>query len=297
MIKFIVIAIAVIVFIMSPCLRYTIFHPVLVCVNAVKDLYRFFRYKKYNEFKDFGRMTMYIANDSQPFGSGKTLNLVRYVRNVYRHFNGKKVWDSKSKSFVPQVVKIYSNIKLIGIPYIPLTSEQQIIEASELESDYIVQLFVLDEMGSQWNNRNWKNNLTEDLLNSILQQRKSKIAIIGTVQDYSLFDATLRKLTTNVYECSKLWRFLTLREFYAKDIERAQNNTELIICRSKFIRFATDDLYNSYDTTEKVHKLAKDVADGNMLTNQEILLASSGDTPELGSLTHVKRKYRKNVKR
>lgn len=295
MVKFFAAAIIVLVLIFSPCVRYSLVHPLLVVSNAVRDVYRFFRYKKYNEFKEFGKMTMYIACDKQPFGSGKTLNLVRYVVNTYNYYNGRMVWDAETKSFVPQEIRIFSNIKLLGIPYTPLVSEQQIVEASNLGQTNVVQLFVLDEMGSQWNNRNWKDNLTEDLLNAILQQRKSKIAIIGTVQDYSLFDATLRKLTTNVYECSKKWRFLLLKEFYAKDIERAGNNPDLITCRSSFVKFATDKLYHSYDTSEKVLKICKEIAAGNMLTNQEILLASASGEGDISTLTRIKRKYRKRA--
>lgn len=287
----------IVLFYLFPILRYSVCHPVQVLRYAVVDLYEYIKYKKYNEFVEYGKMTMYIADDKQPFGSGKTLNLVRYVSGIYKQYNGKLVWDKDKQEFVPQEVKIYSNIKLLGIPFIPLVSEQQIIEASELGSSSTIHLFILDEMASQFNNRDWKKNLSEDLLNAILQQRKSKIAIIGTVQDYSLFDATLRKLCTSVFVCSKLWRFLTLKEYYAKDVERAQTNTDLIAIRSLFVRFATDSLYHSYDTSEKVSKIKKQIEEGALLSNEEILLAANGTPMELGSLTRINRKHRKRFRK
>lgn len=293
--KIVLLILFIILLIRFPELRFVLLHPFLNLFYAIKDLYIYIIHHRWNEFKAYGRMTMYVANDKQPFGSGKTLNLVRYVVGVYKLFNGRKVWSKSKKAFVPQEIRIFSNIKLKGIPYIPLSSEKQIIEASELSDDWVVQLFVIDEMGAQWNNRNWKNNLNEDLLTAILQQRKSKIAILGTVQDFSLFDATMRKVTTNVFECSKHWRLLTLREFYARDLERASSNSDLIAVRSIFVGFATDKLYNSYDTTEKVIKMSKEIEAGDRLSNQEILEASGNVAPELSTLTRIKKKYRKRA--
>lgn len=280
-----------------PKLRYTVMHPFEVFKNFIIDNYKFFKYKEYNNFKDFGQMSMYVACDSQPFGSGKTLNLVRYVKRVYKRFNGLPIWSKQNNRFVAQEIRIYSNIKLFGIPFIPLVTEKQIIEASESDSgDNVIHIFIIDEMGSQWNNRSWKTNLNEDLLSAVLQQRKNKLAIIGTVQDFSLFDATLRKVTSRVFECSKSWRFLKLTEYYAKDIERAQSNFDLVKIRGQYIHFADDALYASYDTSEKVSRLCKELSDGERLSNVEVLEASVGAPLDIDSLSN-KRKKRFSLKR
>lgn len=279
-----------------PEFRYTILHIHIVFYNFIVDLYKYFKYKKYNEFTDFGKMYIYIANGKQPFGSGKTLSLVEYVRIIYKKYNNVDVWSYEKNCFIKQRIKVYSNIRLIGIPYIPLVSYEQLITCSNCVQDGVVNLFIIDELGSQFNNRDWKTNLSNDLLAAILQQRKSKIALIGTVQDWSLFDATLRKVSTLCIECSKKWRFVVNRKFIASDIERSSYNTELIKPLSVQCFFSTDKIYNSYDTNERVDKLVRDIKNGDMLSNDEILNSSSGNSVELSSLTNVKRKYRKNIK-
>lgn len=297
MIKWLVIIAFIFVFVLFPQVRYTCFHLPTVVYNAVIDTYKYIKYKKYNEYRDFGKMFIYVANDKQPFGSGKTLSIVDYVRYVYNRYNGAQVWSKSDNKFVEQKIKIYSNVTLIGVPYIPLVSYEQIIKARENNDDTCISLFVIDELGSQFNNRNWKNNLPPDLLEAILQQRKSKIGILGTVQDWSLFDATLRKVSAECIECSKTWRYVINRSYYAKDMERAQYNTELIKTRSVRCFFATDKVYNSYDTNERVDKLVDAVRNGEIISNEEILTHASGDISDLSTLTNIKRKYRKRVRK
>lgn len=285
------------VFVLLPQVRYTCFHLPTVLYNAVVDLYWYIKHKRWNEYKQYGKMFIYIANDKQPFGSGKTLSIVDYVRYVYNRYNGALVWSKNKGEFTEQKIRIYSNVTLLGVPYIPLVSHEQITDARENTEDTCVSLFVIDELGSQFNNRNWKNNLPPDLLEAILQQRKSKIGILGTVQDWSLFDATLRKVSTECIECSKLWRYVVNRSYYARDMERAQYNTELIKTRSVSCFFATDKVYNSYDTNERVNRLAEAVRNGEIISNEEILNHANGDSVDLSTLTNIKHRYRKRVKK
>lgn len=297
MIKLLVIIAFIFCFVLFPQVRYTCLHLPTVVYNAVIDTYKYFKYKQYNEYRDYGRMYIYIANSKQPFGSGKTLSIVDYVRYVYNRYNDAVVWSKSDSKFVNQKIKIYSNVSLIGVPYIPLVSYEQIINARNNNDDTCITLFVIDELGSQFNNRNWKNNLPADLLEAILQQRKSKIAILGTVQDWSLFDATLRKVSTSCIECSKTWRYVVNRSYYAKDVERADCNTDLIKSNSVRCFFATDKVYNSYDTNERVDKLVQSVANGEMISNAEIINHANGDSSDLSTLTNIKRKYRKRVRK
>lgn len=297
MLKWLFIIGFVFAFVLLPQVRYTCFHLPLVFYNAVIDTYRFFKFKKYNEYRGYGRMQIYVADEKQPFGSGKTLSIVDYVLAVYRRYNGALVWSESDKKFVPQKIKIYSNVGLRGVPYVPLVSYEQLINARSDNNDTQVQLFVIDELGSQFNNRNWKSNLPTDLLEAILQQRKSKIGILGSVQDWSLFDATLRKVSAECIVCSKGWRFVINRIFYAKDMEKANYNTDMIKSHGVRCFFATDKVYNSYDTNERVEKIVDAVQAGEMLTNVEILNHASGETSDISTITTLKRKYKKRVRK
>lgn len=284
-------------FILRPEVRYTCFHFPLVFYNFVVDTYKYFKYKRYNEYKHYGKMQIYVANDKQPFGSGKTLSIVDYVLCVYKRYNGAMVWSESDQKFVEQKIKIFSNVELRGVPYVPLVSYDQLINARTENNDTMVQLFLIDELGSQFNNRNWKNNLPPDLLEAVLQQRKSKIAILGTVQDWSLFDATLRKVSAECIVCSKAWRFVVNLVYYAKDMEKANYNTDMIKSHCTRCFLATDKVYASYDTNERVEKIVESARNGEIISNEEILNHASGETSDISTLTSLKRKYKKRVRR
>lgn len=297
MIQFILLVAFIFAFVLLPELRYTLFHLPTVLYNAVVDSYKCIKYKRYNEYKEYGKMQIYVANEKQPFGSGKTLSIVDYVLAVYKRYNGVPVWSESDKKFVPQKIKIYSNVELRGVPYVPLVTYDQIINARTENNDTMVQLFVIDELGSQFNNRTWKNNLPMDLLEAILQQRKAKIAILGTVQDWSLFDKTLRTVSAECIVCSKRWRFVVNRTYYAKDMERAGYNMDLLESHGVHCFFATDRVYNSYDTNERVDQLLQSVKDGELISNEEIINHANGESADITTLTRLKRKYRKRVRK
>ena len=61
--------------------------------------------------------------------------------------------------------------------------------------------------------------------------------------------------------------------------------------------FATDKVYNSYDTNERVEKIVDAVQAGEMLTNEEILNHANGDTSDLSTVTNLRRKYKKRVRK
>lgn len=287
-------------FFTSVIFRFSLAHPKLVFVEALKDFFNYIKYKRWRELKTYGCMDVYTADEKQPFGSGKTLNMVANALQIYNQYNDVEIFSFEHMEWVKQYVHIYSNIELIGVRYVPLINSYQLINVAtsdlpEDDHDVHIYLFLFDELGRIFNNRTWKDNLNSDMMGAILQPRKKHIIILGTVQDFSLFDATMRKITTNVYSCTKKWRFLALRHYYAKDLERANFNNELIATRNIFVRFATDKLYNSYNTMEVVGDLAKSLQNGELLTNEEILKLSENNS-DVRSLTRIGKKYKKHAR-
>lgn len=299
MIKLLFIVLIIYVLLISDRARFCFTHPVLVISHFLVDARKYIKYKRWNECKTWGCMNVYIADERQPFGSGKTLNMVAQAFNIYQKFNNKDVFNFSTFEWVKQYVHVYSNIELYGIPYIPLTNSYQLVNVclndDVVDNNFHVYIFIFDELGTIFNNRDWKNNLSPDLIAAMFQQRKHHVLILGTVQNFSLFDATLRKICTSVYVCSKFWRLLSLRHYYATDLERANFNTELIDCRSRFVRFASDGLYHSYNTNEAVLKLEKSIVSGDHLSNEEILKLSENNQ-DTRTLTHVARRFRKHVR-
>lgn len=279
------ILIAIIFFIVllakSAIFRYSITHLPEVCFYSFIDIRKYIKYKRWNEFDGYGRMDIYIADDSKPFGSGKTLNMVADALSIYHQFNDADVYDFDSDSWVKQYVHIISNVDLVGVPFVKLESTTQITDLVNLDDDgnTHIYLVLIDELGRIFNNRDWKNNLPSDLLGAILQQRKNCLLLKGTVQDYSLFDATLRKLSSVVYVCQKRWRFLVRDIYTATDLERSGYNLKMLTPRGNMCRFATDKLYGSYNTNEVVTDLSRSVIEGKQLSNFEVLQSSITNLP------------------
>lgn len=299
MIKIILIIVIIYLMIVYPEFRYFVFHPLQCVPAAYHDIRKYIKYKRWREMKTYGCMDVYIADEKQPFGSGKTLNMIRNALAIYNTYNDTTVYNFTSGEWVNQYVHIFSNIELRGVPYVPLVNTYQLIQVATADQDpdpdIHIYVFVIDELGRIFNNRDWKTNLNSDLLGAILQQRKNHLVILGTVQDYSLFDATLRKLCTNVYSCTKHWRLLTLRHYYAHDLERANFNNDLVMCRGIYVRFASDWLYNSYDTKEVVSDLQKSIAAGQHLSNEEVLKLAENNQ-DTRTLTRVAKRFRKHVR-
>ena len=297
MIKFLFIVLFIYILYVFPEFRFFMLHP-SCWLYAFKDIRQWFKYKRWREMRTYGAMDVYIADEKQPFGSGKTLNMIRNALSIYDRFNNTVVYNFSTNDWVTQYVHIYSNIDLVGVPYVKLTNTYQLIQAATNppgDDDVHIFVFIIDELGRIFNNRDWKTNLNSDLLGAILQQRKNHLCILGTVQDYSLFDATLRKLCTNVYSCTKHWRMLRLRHYYASDLERANFNLDLVQMRGLYVRFASDLLYNSYDTREVVSDLQKSISSGDHLSNEEILKLSDNNC-DVRTLTRVAKRFRKHVK-
>lgn len=273
----------VMVYARSSIFRYTLHHLPKVVYHAFVDIRKYIIYKGWNDFRSYGRMDIYVADPSMPFGSGKTLNMVSDAIKIYNQYNDVDVYDFDSEQWITQQVHIISNIELYGVPYVKLESTSQIVDLVELDDNTDpnnhIYLILIDELGRIFNNRDWKNNLPSDLLGAMFQQRKNKLLIKGTVQDFSLFDATLRKLSAVVYVCKKKWRFLERFTFNATDIERVGYNFDMITPRGSFCGFATDRLYNSYNTNEVVSDLAKNVLEGKQLSNYEVLQNSITNLP------------------
>lgn len=221
------------------------------------DIYNYFKYKKYNNYTNFGVITMFCANGTQVFGSGKTLSMVKEVISIYKRYNGLTVWDKDSNEFVVQHIHVISNVKFNSIPYIPFTSVNQFIDIDKFNfGNMDIVLYVLDESGAIFNSREFRSNLSSQMLTRLLQSRKNKCCLFTTSQRFNFTDKILRQICCIVYECSKKWRFVTLRAYNPLDIEFAYN-PEIIKPKSRHTFFCSDDDYNSYDSYQIIEDLNK----------------------------------------
>lgn len=260
-----------------PFVRYGFFHPVLSLRHGISDVRDYLRRRRYNECKEYGHIRMFTASDSQAFGSGKTLSMVRTVRAIYNQYNNKLVWDDEKQEFVTQRIIIISNLEFKDIPYIKFIGKDQFINLDKLEhTEHDIILFVLDEAGMVFNSREYKNNMSTDFLARLLQVRHNKVGFFMTAQRFGFVDKILRQTTEVVTTCKKKWRIVRLQDFDAYALENCPNPTMIMPYSTRWY-FAKDSLYNSYDTTYNVEQLKEQLESGDLLSTEE-MIANLGGT-------------------
>lgn len=250
----IVLFFAVIGFICFPLVRCAVFNPHLVSFYSVKDIFDYFRYRKWEEFNEFG-ISMFVGM----FGHGKTLTMTHKARMLYNKYG-----DS---------LRFISNYKLIGIPYTPLVNFNQLIDL-QADSDENIKGYVvlIDEISSVLSHRNFSS-FPLDLLPILLQQRKRKIVIYCSSQRFFMVDKIFRSVTNYVYDCNKYWRFQTWKRYDAWDYENAMN-VRLISSIGRGCWFVRNKDFDSYDTSQIITK--EDCS--NFISNEEAIVRKGFDS-------------------
>ena len=290
--------VCIFLFVMWVPFRIAVLHPFKSVKYSAKDLYKYIKFKEYNNVKT-GEIVAYVGL----FGKGKTLSATHKVRKLYKKYNNKPVWDRGRKKFVTQKVEILSNVQLLDVPYTSFISLAQIFQAAEqnkfkdIENDtYTVTLVLGDEFSVQLNSRSFKDNINPLFLNTLLTCRHHHISLYYTAQRFGHVDALLRQVTSYVVDCDKKWRLMAQYQYDAWDMENATNALLLKpIGRGGF--FVTDSDYNSYDTLAVVQNLKKKFDEGDMLSDEEILQLQNPAVIGMEAVTNPSRKYFKNRKK
>lgn len=272
-------------FIFLPIVRFIMWNLPSIAHYAPKDLYDYFKHKRYNECPAFGFIRVFNGY----FGSGKSLSCVSEVINYYRRYNGLWVYNDDMGVFLKQKVTIVSNLKLNGVPYVPFTSERQFIDYEVAPSEVVI--FLIDELGTVWNNRDFKS-FNPDVFQNIVQSRHRRISIFGTLPMLVGTDINVRRYTQTVVFCKKTWRILKHTYYAGEDIENC-NNLNMVQPLSIRYKFVTNRMYHQYSTVEMVGKLVKDMDEGKLLTFNELNVEDGkGDIKK----ARLKKKYNKRQK-
>lgn len=199
---------------------------------AVRDIASYFKNREWRKCRESG-----IVLVGGLFGTGKTLSIVSYAVSLKRKYDN---------------VDIVSNVHINGIDYTPFRYFEQL---SDPTPDGRIQVFVCDEFGSLFNSRNYaKTAITEAEYLSVLNQvRKDRKLLLISTQRYGMLDKVFRQVAKEWHECKRFWRFCWHYVYDPYDLEYT-NDPRLVKPLSLFPRmiFATDDVYNLYDTFEIV---------------------------------------------
>lgn len=273
-------------------IRLTLFHPLKTALYAFTDLYAFFKYKKWHVFK-MGKFNCYDATLGCVFGSGKTLSALWQVREDYRKFNDKLIFDFSRMKWVTQKVHIITNLTLNSLPYEKLKNLSQIISSCErymeLDKKNDTQtciVVLIDEMQNQLHCRSFKDNLSPVMLKTLTECRHYNMSIYYDCPRFSQVDALLRQCTSLNIKNHKIWRWQCQQVYDACDIENSTNiNNVKPLHRSGF--FVEDDLFAEYDTREIIDNLVKSTRDGDFLSDEDILALQMNSPTDLESVSHL----------
>lgn len=275
----------IIVVIVSPLVRFCLCNLHKIVGYGIPDLKDYFVHKRYNECPAYGFIKVYNGY----FGSGKSLSCTSDVIDIYRHYNGLEVYNDDMGVFLKQKVTIISNLRLFGVPYIPFTSEQQFIHYEVAPSEVVI--FLIDELGTVWNNRDFKN-FNPDVFQNIVQSRHRRMSIYGTLPMLVGTDINVRRYTQTVVYCKKTWRILKHTFFRGEDIENCSNLNMIQPLGVKY-KFVTDRMYKQYSTVEMVGRLTREMEEGRLLSFNELNVEDGRSDLKQARL---RKKYRKRQK-
>lgn len=287
-----------ILFYMFPKFRCVALHLASTVIYGIVDLYQYFRRNMWNLYGT-GELVAYVGL----FGKGKTLSAVHRVVSAYQHYDGKTVWCRRRRKLVTQRIKIISNVSL-SVPYENFVSLEQIVADAERKDTYddladtlTITLVLGDEFSVQMNSRNFKKNIDPLFLNTLLTCRHYYISLFYTAQRFQQVDALLRQVTSYVVDCNKLWRLQGNDEYDAWEMENATNPMLLTPLR-RCCWFVKNKDYEAYDTLACVGNLKKDMQDGNMMSEEEILaLQQNQNQANMDGVEKPSRRWRKARKK
>lgn len=292
MIKLIAFVVVTLIFVMNMKLIVLIITEPQFFPLLFKDIYYYFKHKRYNECREFGKIRLNCACGTHVFGSGKTLDIVKTALEIYNKYDGLQVWWPDGEKFVTQRIHIISNVEIYSVPTIRFKDIGQLIEIEKYKFGPMdVTIFLLDESGAIFNSRDYKNNISPEFLNSLLQSRKFKVALYMTSQRFIFTDKILREICGVVNECKMFWRIVTIKTYDAYQLENAINSN-LIMPKSVRLWLAKDKDFKSYNSYQLIEKMRKDYKPGMYLGTEEILQKSSPEG-DINRVTTLKKIYRK----
>lgn len=278
--------------IFSVFIRTIILNPHLTLFYLPQDIFKFFRYRLYDELHT-GKLICYTAL----FGGGKTLSCVHYVVRLYDRYNNKRIYDLSRHKWVVQKVHIISNVD-INRPYEKFTTLSQVVRVAEKFKEFdeahntrTCTIVFGDEFSVQMNSRSFKTNIDPLFLKTLLTCRHHHIMMVYNAQRFQHVDKLLRDVTDKVIECKKFWRVCILKTYDAYVIENTTDPTSVkpIARHGWFIR---DKDFQAYDTLACVGTLIKSVNSGDMESEIEIINRLAPHDQDVGSRKFFKRTFR-----
>lgn len=168
-------------------------------------------------------------------GNGKTLSMVDYAFRTKQDF--------------PNCV-VFSNIRMFGIDYNYLFSDQDVAEALSYQNGKNGVLILLDEAHLYFGK---KTGIGLDTLTAISQQRKDRRRIVFSSQIWEELDISLRKQVKDMVKCHKFFNIIILNYMNGESLRYDKLKSEYVADHDHFeIYKLNDEYYARYNTYQKI---------------------------------------------
>jgi len=190
------------------------------------------------EFGEYG-FTIFCGRQ----GAGKTVSMVEYLIRMRRKYPDCIIVTNFSFKYANQQMTDWKDF-------------------FEIRNGTDGVIFALDEIHSEYSNASWKD-FPEALLSEISQQRKQRIKIVATSQQYSRVAKQIREQCLSVVQCSTIlrrWTFCKEYDAFDYDLYVAPNIASRKARFRHFRRWSfvqSPFLRESFDTYEKIERLKK----------------------------------------
>ena len=183
-------------------------------------------------------------------GQGKTLSMVDYAFRVRKEF--------------PDCL-IFSNIKLFGVDYSFIYSDEDVKEALSVQNGANGVLVLLDEAHLYFGK---KTGIGLEVLTAISQQRKDRRRIVFSSQIWEELDISLRKQVKDIYRCKKLANVILLNHMNGESLHYDKMKGEYVADHIGYeVYKLNDEYYARYSTYQKI------------VTNDELIAPLAQRTP------------------
>lgn len=195
------------------------------------------RDKHRGEFQEYG-FTFFVGRQ----GAGKTISMVHYMDRMKERYPACMVVTN---------FDYWQSDRL-------MTDWRDLLDIRN-GTDGII--FAIDEIHSEYDSSKW-NDIPEDLLSEISQQRKQRVKIIASAQFFTRVAKPLREQAMTVVSCNTFLGRLTInREYDALDYALVLDNPLVVQGKIKPLRKSSfvqsDFLRKCYDTYAKVERMRK----------------------------------------
>lgn len=186
-----------------------------------------------------------------PQGSGKTISAVQCAREMADAYPAARV-----------ISNIDFTLKGGELP----EAFERYEQLAEEDNGVCGLIFVLDEIHVLWNSLESKRIPISEMA-ALCQMRKSRRIILGTSQVYGRIAKPIREQLKYVINCSNLFHVLQHNVVCdpTKSIERNGHISPEVICEKWW--FHTPELYQSYETLEKVRRIDRSMAKVERIVN------------------------------